>query len=65
MPNNQESKPARLAKLEAAYEDRVVAVMFEEMDAGYWSVYLDGYFADHELAEIAKALRAVNKAGRL
>ena len=59
------TKPKRLSKLEAAYENRVVEVMFEEMDAGYWSVYLKGYFADHELAEITKALKAANKAGRL
>ena len=58
-------KPKRMQKLEDAYEDRVVEVMFEEMDAGYWSVYLDGYFADHELHAIVKALKAANKAGRL
>ena len=58
-------KPKRMQKLEDAYQDRVVEVMFEEMDVGYWSVYLKGYFADHELAEITKALKAANKAGRL
>jgi len=59
------NKPKRMQKIEAAYEDRVVGVEFEEMDAGYWSVCLMGYFADHELAEIVKALKAANKAGRL
>jgi len=58
-------KPKRMQKIEAEYEDRVVEVMFEEMDAGYWSVYISGYFADHELHEITKALKAANKAGRL
>ena len=58
-------KPKRMQKLEAAYEDRYVDVRFEETDRSNWSIYLKGHFADHELAEITKALKAANKAGRL
>ena len=59
------NKPKRLQKLEAYWADSSQQVLFEEQDAGYWAVRLDGFFADFEIHEIVKALRAVNKAGRL
>jgi hypothetical protein len=65
MPNNIEGKPARLSKLEAYWEERYCKVEFHEQDEGSWCVEIQGWYAAHELAEIAKALRAVNKAGRL
>ena len=58
-------KPKRLQKLEAYWEDQVREVKFEESDAGYWEVYIKGFFADFEIAEIANALKAANKAGKL
>ena len=65
MPNNIEGKPARLSKLEQYWQDSSQQVCFEEQDSGYWAVWLDGFFADFEIKEIAKALKAANKAGRL
>ena len=59
-------KPARLQKLEAYWEKRLgPTVHFHEQDAGYWCVDIEGCFADFELHEIVKALKAVNKAGKL
>lgn len=58
-------KPKRLEKLEKYWADSPQEVLFEEQDAGFWCVYINGFFADHELHEIVKALKAVNKAGRL
>jgi len=58
-------KPKRLAKLEAYWADSPQEVLFEEQDVGYWCVFINGYLASHELAEIVKALKAANKAGRL
>ena len=40
-------------------------VAFHEQDEGYWCVDIKGCFADYELHEIVKALKAVNKAGKL
>ena len=58
-------KPKRLEKLEAYWQDSPQEVKFEEQDVGFWCVYINGYLASHELAEIVKALKAANKAGRL
>jgi len=65
MQNNTKSKPARLSKLESYWQDSPQEVRFEEQDVGFWCVYIQGYLAAHELAEIVRALKAVNKAGRL
>ena len=59
------TKPKRLQKLEEYYADQYREVKFEESDAGYWHVYIKGFFADFEIAEIARALKAANKAGAL
>ena len=59
------TKPKRLEKLEDHWADQHRAVKFEESDAGYWHVYIKGFFADFEIAEIARALKAANKAGKL
>jgi len=58
-------KPDRLVKLEEYWYDDMRTVLFEESDANYWMVQIKGIFQDFELAEIARALRAVNKAGKL
>jgi hypothetical protein len=58
-------KTKRMLKIEAYWEEQHRTVEFEEQDAGYWHVYVKGYFADHELHEIVKALKAANKAGVL
>lgn len=54
------NKPKRLQKIEAAYEDRHVAVEFQYKDFDEWTAYLSGYFADFEIKEIANALKAAN-----
>ena len=59
------TKPKRLEKLEDHWADQRRAVKFEESDAGYWHVYIKGFFADFEIKEIANALKAANKAGKL
>ena len=59
-------KPKRLQKLEEYWLSRGGPfVHFHEQDAGYWCVDIEGCFADFELHEIVKALKAVNKAGKL
>ena len=58
-------KPKRLTKLEKYWEDYTGTVEFNEQDSGNWCVYISGFFADFELAEITKALKAANKAGAL
>ena len=65
MQNNQESKPARLAKIEAYHKDKGGEYVDFRLWQDRWGVVLDGRFEDQEVNEIAKALRAVNKAGRL
>ena len=59
------TKPARLDKLEEYWKDSHRKVEFEEQDIGSWVVVIQGCFADYELHEIVKALKAVNKAGKL
>ena len=61
----EQSKPKRLAKLEKYWADLEQEVTFEEQDIGSWCVYINGFLADHELHEIVKALKKVNKAGPL
>jgi len=58
-------KPKRLQKLEEYWLSRGASVHFHEQDTGYWCVDIEGCFADFELHEIVKALKAVNKAGKL
>ena len=59
-------KPARLQKLEDYWLERGGPfVAFHEQDEGYWCVDIKGCFADYELHEVVKALKAVNKAGKL
>ena len=55
-------KPARLQKLEDYWLERGGPfVAFHEQDEGYWCVDVKGCFADCELHEIVKALRAANR----
>jgi len=58
-------KPKRLQKLEDYWSLRPIDVWFEYEDFDEWTVYMKGYFDAAEVSEIAKALKAVNKAGRL
>ena len=58
-------KPARLEKIENYWEQQFRTVEFEEQDIGSWVVVIRGCFADYELHEVVKALKAVNKAGKL
>ena len=58
--------PKRLQKIEDYWQSRGGPfVSFHEQDAGYWCVDIEGCFADFELHEIVKALKAANKAGKL
>ena len=60
------AKPPRLQKLEAYWQDsKAGTVKFDNGFAGEWMVYMNGHFADFEIKEIANALRAANKAGKL
>ena len=60
-------KPKRLQKLEDLWrDDDAGTVEFDNGFDGEWMVYIkSGHFADFELHEIVKALRAANKAGKL
>jgi hypothetical protein len=58
-------KPKRLEKLEQYWREQHREVEFFEADESYWHVLIRGYFADYELHEIVKALKAANKAGVL
>ena len=59
------TKPKRLQKIEDYWAKRMIDVRFEYEDFDEWTVYMKGYFDAAEVKEIAKALKAVNKAGRL
>jgi len=59
------AKPKRLQKIEDHYADSFRNVSFEDEFGGEWMVYIQGHFADFEIKEIANALKAANKAGRL
>ena len=59
------TKPKRLEKLEEYWYDDFRTVLFEESDANYWMVQIKGIFQDFEMAEITRALKAANKAGKL
>ena len=59
------TKPARLIKLEGIYEDSARVVLFDNRFGGEWMVDIRGHFADFEIDEINRALKAVNKAGKL
>ena len=58
-------KPARLLKLEAYYQDSARVVLFDNRFGGEWMVDIQGHFADFEFDEINRALKSVNKAGKL
>ena len=58
-------KPKRLEKLEAYYQDSARVVLFDNRFGGEWMVAIRGHFADFEIDEINRALKAVNKAGKL
>ena len=58
-------KPARLEKLEKYYEESARVVLFDNRFGGEWMVDIRGHFADFEIDEINRALKAVNKAGKL
>ena len=58
-------KPKRLEKLEAHYQDSARVVLFDNRFGGEWMVYIKGHFADFEIDEINRAMKAVNKAGKL
>ena len=58
-------KPKRLEKLEDHYQDSSRVVLFDNRFGGEWMVDIRGHFADFEIDEINRALKAVNKAGKL
>ena len=58
-------KPKRLQKIEDSYKDTSMRVEFDNDFGGEWMVYIQGHFADFEIKEIAAALNAANKSGRL
>ena len=59
-------KPKRLQKLEDRWrDDDAGTVEFDNDFSGEWMVYVSGHFADFEVKEIANALKAANKAGKL
>ncbi len=58
-------KTKRMKKIEEWWAEQHRVVEFEESDAGYWHVYVKGFFADFEICEIANALKAANKDGKL
>ena len=58
-------KTKRMLKIETYWDDYSAEAEFIEQDNRYWCVRLKGFFADFELAEIVKALKSANRAGRL
>ena len=58
-------KPKRLQKIEDYYQESARAVLFDNRFGGEWMVDIRGHFADFEIDEINRALKAVNKAGKL
>ena len=58
-------KPSRLLKLEAYYQDSARVVLFDNRFGGEWMVDIRGHYADFEIDEINRALKSVNKAGKL
>ena len=58
-------KPALLLKLEDYYQESARVVLFDNRFGGEWMVDIRGHFADFEIDEINRALKAVNKAGKL
>ena len=58
-------KPARLLKLEDYYQESARVVLFDNEFDGEWMVDIRGHFADFEIDEINRALKSVNKAGKL
>ena len=58
-------KPERLEKLEEYYLDSLRVVLFDNRFGGEWMADIREHFADFEIDEINRALKAVNKAGKL
>ena len=58
-------KPKHLEKLEEYYQDSARVVLFDNRFGGEWMVDIRGHFADFEIDEINRALKSVNKAGKL
>ena len=58
-------KPARLEKLEDYYKDSARVVLFDNRFGGEWMVDISGHFSSVEIDEINRALKSVNKAGKL
>ena len=58
-------KPARLEKLEEYYQDSARVVLFDNRFGGEWMIDIRGTFSTVEIDEINRALKSVNKAGKL
>ena len=58
-------KPKRLQKIEDYYQESARVVLFDNRFGGEWTVDIRGHFADFEIDEINRALKSVNKAGKL
>ena len=58
-------KPKHLSQIEEHYKDSARSVVFDNMFGGEWMVDIQGCFAGFELKDIANALLAANKAGKL
>ena len=54
-------KPKRLEKLEEYYQDSARVVLFDNRFGGEWMVDIRGHFADLEIDEINRALKAANR----
>jgi len=58
-------KPARLERLEEYFQDSARVVLFDNRFGGEWMADIRGHFADFEIDEINRAMKSVNKAGKL
>ena len=58
-------KPNRLERLEEYFQDSARVVLFDNRFGGEWMVDIRGHFADFEIDEINRALKSVNRAGKL
>ena len=58
-------KPKRLERLEEYFQDSARVVLFDNRFGGEWMVDIRGTFSSGEIDEINRALKAVNKAGKL
>ena len=58
-------KPKRLERLEEYFQDSARVVLFDNRFGGEWMVDIQGHFSTVEIDEINRALKSVNKAGKL